>query len=131
MSQPNFTWEAGRLLGYAGRVATAIRMNTPYNGLYDSKAPHHADDVMWLADSIHHFERLGHALQESNLKNIEDTCSTLLAIYIDYERSNTGMKSEPSATFERQTVFQLDEGRAIITELRDKARALRDRDLER
>ncbi|HCE3569197.1 TPA: hypothetical protein NG649_005100 [Vibrio parahaemolyticus] len=81
MSMPNFTWEAGRLLGYVGRVAIAIRMNTPYNGAYDPRAPHHADDVMWLADSLHHFERLGHALQESNLQIIEDTCNTLLAIY--------------------------------------------------
>lgn len=135
MSMPNFTWEAGRLLGYVGRVAIAIRMNTPYNGAYDPRAPHHADDVMWLADSLHHFERLGHALQESNLQIIEDTCNTLLAIYKDYGRSDTGMKPEPAATFQRQTAFRLNEGRAILTELRDKARALRDQeqdqDLER
>lgn len=131
MPFPNFTWEAGRLLGYIGRVATAIRMNTPYNGAYDPRASHHADDVMWLADSLHHFERLGHALQESNLQIIEDACNALLATYKDYGRSDTGMRSEPAATFERQTVFRLDEGRAILTELRDKARALRVHDQER
>lgn len=131
MPSPNFTWEAARLLGYAGRVATAIRMNTPYSGEYDPRGSHHAVDVMWLSDSLHHFERLGHALQESNLQTIEDTCNSLLAIYKDYGRSDTGMKSEPVATFERQTLFRLDECRATLTELRDKARALRVHDQER
>lgn len=125
MSLPNFTWEAGRLLCYVGRVATAIRMNTPYSGAYDPRAPHHADDVMWLADSLHHFERLGQALQVSDLQAIEDTCNDLLSIYSDYESRAAGVRPDPAATFERQTTFRLNEGRAILLAIRDEARQWR------
>lgn len=123
MSQANFTWEAGRLLDFVGRVALAIRMNSPYNGRYDPDDSRHRDDVMWLADCLHGFERLGQALQESNLQALVDVCNGLLDSYKEYDRTDTRYRSQPAPTFERQGLFTLDEGRAILTEIRDKARA--------
>lgn len=122
MSQPNFTWEAGRLLDFVGRVALSIRMNSPYNGDYYPHDPRHGDDVMWLADCLHGFERLGHALQGSDLHAIVDVCDGLLISYQEYGRTDTNYRSQPAPTFERQSLFTLGEGRAILTEIRDKAR---------
>lgn len=119
MSPTNFTWEAGRLLGYVGRVATTIRMNSPYNGA--------GDDVVRLTNSLDGFERLGLALQRSNLQEIEDVCNGLLARFKDYDRPDAGYYgSTPAPTFERQARCTLGKGRAILTEIRDKARALRE-----
>ncbi|WP_193061054.1 hypothetical protein [Halomonas sp. 3A7M] len=118
----DFTLEAGRLLCFVGRVAIAIRMNSPYNGLYNVDDPSHAADVMWLADCLHEYERLGAALQESNLPAIEEACNELLHSYKDYERTDTHYKSQPAPTFERQSLFTLSEGCEILTAIRDKAR---------
>lgn len=118
----NFTLEAGRLLCFVGRVATAIRMNSPYSGFYNADDPSHAADVMWLADCLHEYERLGAALQESNLPAIEEACNGLLYSYKEYERSNSHYKSQPAPTFERQSLFTLSEGCEILTAIRDKAR---------
>jgi hypothetical protein len=123
MTKLNVTPEAGRLLDYVGRVALAIRMNSPYNGLYDPTDPQHAQDVMWLADALHGFSLLGNALQGGDPDKIEKACDELLHSYQLYERTDTGFKSEPGPTFERQLWLTLGEGREILMAIRDKARA--------
>lgn len=123
MPLPDFTWEAGRLLGYVGRVAKAIRKNTPYDGDYDPHSPHHAVAVTWLAEYLSSLDLLGHALQEADLQTIEDTCNGLLA---SYDRADAGCKSETAPFLELETVFTLNEGRVAIIAIRDKAKALRE-----
>jgi dTDP-4-amino-4,6-dideoxygalactose transaminase len=130
MSLPNFTWEAGRILEFSGRVAKAIRSNTPYNPDYDPKSPHHAVAVMHLAEYLVDLDRLGHALKESNLQTIEDTCNRLLS---SYDKADAACDSEAIPFLEFKAVFTLNEGRAAIVAIRDMARTLRDQeqDLER
>lgn len=118
----NFTPETGRLLVFIGHVATAIRMNTPYNGYYRSENPDHANDVMWLSDSLHSLWELGEALQGASTNNIDRACNNLLSLYQSYGMSDTSGKSEATHTFSKQTLFHLREGILIIQSIRDKAR---------
>lgn len=117
----NFTPETGRLLVFIGHVATAIRMNTPYNGCYRPENPDHANDVMWLSDSLHSLWELGVALQGTGRNNIDRACNNLLSLYKSYGMSDTSGKSEATDTFSKQTLFHLHEGILIIQSIRDKA----------
>lgn len=118
----NFTPETGRLLVFIGHVATAIRMNTPYNGCYRPDNPEHANDVMWLSDSLHSLWELGEALQAADVNKIDRACHRLLTLYQGYSMADTGWKSDPTHTFSKQTLFHLSEGILAIQSIRDKAK---------
>ncbi|MFO4754352.1 hypothetical protein V5H08_11870 [Vibrio cholerae] len=118
---PNFSPELGRLLSFIGRVATAIRMNSPYNGSYDPQNPNHGHDVMWLSDCLHTFEGLGEAIASGKLAEIEFMSSSILRQYESYDKDDTGYKSEPLYTFQKQNLFSLAEGKKILISIRDKA----------
>lgn len=123
--EPCFNKELGKLLSFIGRVATAIRLNSSYNPHYQVDNPHYSDDVMWLSDLLHHFERLGRALESGLPGEIIAACEGTDKSYQMYSKSDTGYRSEPAPTFERQRLFTVEEGREILADIKAKTEAMK------
>lgn len=121
--EKSFNKELGQLLSFIGRVATAIRLNSSYRPGYQDDNPHYSDDVMWLSDLLHHFERLGRALESGQPGEIIAACKGTDQSYLMYSKSDTGYRSEPAPTFERQKLFTVEEGRSILAAIMAKAEA--------
>lgn len=124
--QLNFNWELGRLLVYIADVATAIRMNSPYNGAYQDRDPRDIGlDVMWLSDSLHCLDRLGRAIQSGEPEQIVEACDSLLHYYrmfTDGVPEGARMKGDPKATADRhERYFRVGEAMATVMEIRNKA----------
>lgn len=113
--------EFGRLLRFVGRVATAIRLNSPYNGFFDSTNPQHSQDVMWMSDLLHHFEHLGRAFESGQPSEVIFACEILDKSFQTYNKSDTGYRTEPATTFEHQKLFSVEEGREILANIKAKA----------
>lgn len=121
----DMSWELGRLLVYIGDVATAIRMNSPYNGAYLDRDPREVGlDVMWLSDSLHSLDRLGHAIQSGEPGAVVEACDALLHYYrmfTDGVPAGTKLKGDPKAAIERYGhLFRPSEAMAIFTDIRAK-----------
>lgn len=119
------TPELGRLLVFIADVATAIRKNSLYAGDYESRDPREVGlDVMWLADSLHCFDRLGRALQSGDAKTIEAASEALFGYYgmfID-GADGKGLKGDPKATFQRyEHLCNANEARAALDAIRRKS----------
>lgn len=120
--------ELGRLLVYIADVATAIRMNSSYLGDYESRDQYEMWlNVMWLADSLHSLDRLGHALQSDDNKEIVTACDSLLSYYrmfTDGTDSNN-LKGDPKTIFDRYGhLCRPGDAMAVFTNIRDKALAV-------
>lgn len=119
------TRELGRLLVYIAVVATAIRLNSPYRGDYESRDPREVGlDVMWLSDSLHCLDRLGRALQAGDAKEIVDSCDSLLGYYGMFTEGAQGrsLKGDPKAVMGRYGhLFQPQEAMSVFTDIRGKA----------
>lgn len=117
--------ELGRLLVYIADVATAIRMNSAYAGDYECRDPREVGiDVMWLADSLHCFDRLGQALQSGDSKAVATACESLFDYYRTFidGLEGKGFKGDPKGTFERYArLCNANEARAALDALRLKA----------
>ncbi|MBN3761199.1 hypothetical protein [Burkholderia sp. Ac-20365] len=116
----NLSQELARLLNYTADVATAIRMNTPYNGAYDERNVEHAKDVMWLADSLHNFGVLGRAIERDDIHAVVAACDVLTDAYQRYREGDVGPKGDPVGAF-RRGMLKLEEGLAIFADIRRKA----------
>lgn len=130
MKKLDFTEELGQLLKFTGETATAIRMYSAYSGGSPSdylNVPHdrerEAVDLMFLADSLHHFSSLGLALQESDPARLVEVCDELLHNFSHYdtERPEFG-KRQPKPTFERwRHLVDLTTVREAVAGIRNKA----------
>lgn len=123
----DLTSELARLLNYTAEVATAIRMNSPYNGCYEPANPQHGNDVMWLADCLHNFGMLGRAIQGADPKGIDFACDMLLQAYERYGQDSYSdiVKGDPQGAFERNTeLFSLAEGMRIFMDIKAKVSPL-------
>ncbi len=131
--QLNFTAELAQLMKFTGDTATAIRMYSAYSGGSPSdylRVPYDRDreavDLMFLADSLHHFSSLGWALQEANAARIVEVCDELLRNFSDYdtERPEFGPR-QAKPTFERwRQLVDLTMAREALVGVRNKAAAV-------
>ena len=123
----NATCELGRLLVFVADVATAIRMNSPYNGAYLDRDPREVGlDVMWLADALHCLDRLGRAIQSEDSKETVAACDSLLSYYAMFTEGTQGknMKGDQKATFERYGhLCNPQQAISVFAEIRGKALA--------
>lgn len=89
----DFTVEIAQLLHFVGATATAIRMYSAYNpggfgaGHFGNKRvdPNRSPvDLMFLADALHHLDRLGSVVRCGDPQDIAETCSNMILIYTRY-----------------------------------------------
>lgn len=118
----DLTDELARLLSYTAGVAIAIRLNSAYRSDYKEQNPQHGYDVMWLADSLHNFDMLARAIQESNSAEIARACDMLLSFYAMYTHGPTeGNKGDPQGSFARHARYaNLDEALAVFKAIKAK-----------
>lgn len=130
----DFTKELLQLIKFTGQTATAIRMYSAYNsdgyssGHFGSKRSDPARsplDLMFLADALHHFERLGDALESCDHDRIISTCDDLLTIYNNYEKDNPRFGDRQS-----RPTFQLWAGLVNLSEVRQALSGIRGKTLE-
>lgn len=126
----DFTEELAQLLKFTGETATAIRMYSAYSGgspsnylnvPYDTERD--AVDLMFLADSLHHFSSLGLALRESAPARLVEVCDQLLHNFSHYdtERAEFGER-QAKPTFERwRHLVDLAMVREAVGGIRNKA----------
>lgn len=126
------TSELAQLLTFAGRTATAIRMYSAYNpngyqwGQFGDKQvePTRSPvDLLFLADALHHLERLGNDIQGGNPRGIIVTCDDLLTTYSNYSTENPAHgHRQAKPTFELWAhLVDLDQAKAAIAGIRRKA----------
>lgn len=131
LRQINLTFELAQLLNFTADVATAIRMYSAYNqsGAPSEDAP---NDLMWLSDCLHHFERLGRAVQEGRPGQIILVCDDLLLIYKGYQQENKRFSRQAKPTFDRNSkLFSLDVAIAVFVEIKNKVLPMADNDVEK
>ncbi|MES2877491.1 MAG: hypothetical protein V4713_03645 [Pseudomonadota bacterium] len=136
MSQAiNYTTELVRLVKFTGMTATAIRMYSAYNrhgyssgdfGAKQAAPARSAVDLMFLADALHHFERIANAVESGNTENIVSTCDELLTIYENYEIENPRFADRQSKpTFELWAdLVNLNEVKQALSGIQRKASEL-------
>jgi hypothetical protein len=116
----------GRFLIFTGGMATAIRMNSAYNGAAATD-PNVPVDVMWLSDALHPLDELGNAIAAGYPVRVVAACDRLISVWEGYRTpAKPGDVLAPSAsdTFERWGhLADLDEGIAILRSLRESAQA--------
>ena len=121
MSLPNFTWEAGRLISFAGKVGETIYDNRPKNTTepWEYHPPKHAEYAWELSECLLDFGELGKLLQGQDMAAIEKCCNHILSRY----------NSMADMTIHSQPI-PINEGKAIVLEIKDKARSWQKQDLE-
>lgn len=120
-TQPaDFTPELIRLLGFAAKVATAIRMCSIYAAPNIPKtAPY---DVMWLSDSLHSFGQLSESLETKSVSRIVWASDSLIEAYRSYQQGAIRHSKPAADTFDRnQRYFLLDEGISIFSDIKKRA----------
>lgn len=131
--QVNFSAELAKLMIFAGNTATAIRMYSAYSGGSPSKSlgrragpEQESVELMFLADALHHFSRIGDAIHGGIPAYIVDAADAVLLAFADYdtERPELGSR-QPKPTFDTWAhAVRLDDAREAITDIRKKAVAL-------
>lgn len=116
----NLTQELAKLMQFTGRVATAIRLHSAYNqGVQRSQDS--PNDLMFLSDALHHFERLGLDILRRDPNVIAQTCDELIAIYDGYEREDLRFSQQAKATFDRNAyLFDLSEAKNVFKDIQIK-----------
>jgi len=113
----NLTTELAKLLTFVSDVATAIRMNSPYNGQYNPTDKEHGYAVLWLSDCLHNYGMLSDAIQKQDREQILFSCDTLISIYETYKSKDTS-----KVVFEKHSrgLFTLDNGIEIFNAIKSK-----------
>lgn len=125
----NLTPELAELTIFTANVATAIRMNTAYNG-DPRQMPHSAEDSMWFSYCLHNLDSLGKAILQGNRERIVETCEVLISNYNWYLSVEpgkagiiNGVNCNPSASFERhKKLISLEQGKNILCKIVIKTR---------
>ncbi|MDN7630964.1 hypothetical protein [Burkholderia cenocepacia] len=129
----DFSAELAKLMIFTGDVATAIRMYSAYSGGSPSNyLGRRADpqqesvELMFLADALHHFSRLGDAIQSGSPGHIVAASDGVLRAFSHYdtERAESGAR-QPKPTFDTWAhVVHLSDAREAIAGVRNKAAAM-------
>ncbi|WP_431792822.1 hypothetical protein I0K01_15325 [Xanthomonas oryzae pv. oryzae] len=92
--------EIGTLFGHVARVARILRRYSAYSRGHNAPEPATARyDLHWLADCLHSFDQLGHALVHGNVAALITACQDLLSMYEHYLKDGSGYNSRD--TFQR------------------------------
>lgn len=128
--QTDFTAELAQLMKFAGDTGTAIRMYSAYSGGspadYLGRQPdpkRESVELMFLADALHHFSRLGAAIEGASSAGVVEACDGLLLAFADYdvERPEYGAR-QAKPTFDAWSrVLCIAEARTAIAAIRSKA----------
>lgn len=92
--------EIGTLFTHVARVARSLRRYSAYSRGHN--APEAATaryDLHWLADCLHSFDQVGHALLRGNIAALITACQDLLSMYDHYLKDGSGYNSRD--TFQR------------------------------
>ena len=86
--------EIGMLFEHVARVAIAIRSYSAYTrGHYGPEPGKARYDLLWLADCLHTFDRIGKALAAGSQRALAAACEELLAMYDTYPKDGSGYDS--------------------------------------
>jgi len=92
--------EVGILFEHVARVAMAIRDYSAYTrGHYRQESNKARYDLLWLADCLHTFDRVGRALASGSTRALVTACEELLSMYDTYLHDGSGYDSRD--TFRR------------------------------
>ena len=92
--------EVGTLFEHVARVATAVRNYSAYTRGHYGPEPNKARyDLLWLADCLHTFDRIGKALAGGSQRSLAAACEELLSMYGMYLKDGSGYDSRD--TFRR------------------------------
>ena len=92
--------EIGTLFEHVARVATAVRDYSAYTRGHAGPEPAKARyDLLWLADCLHTFDRVGRALAGGSQRSLAAACEELLSMYGTYLKDGSGYDSRD--TFRR------------------------------
>lgn len=129
----NFSEELATLMIFTGDTATAIRMYSAYSGGSPSNylgrraSPEQESiELMFLADALHHFSRIGDAIQSGSPARIVEASEGVLRAFADYdtERPDFGSR-QAKPTFDTwRRALQLTDATEAITGIRNKAAAM-------
>lgn len=109
----DFTAELAQVLDYVSRVAIAIRMNSRY-----ANAPltlETSENVMWLSDSLHNFDRIGNAILARDYRALTQTCDLLQQMLREFQSESVAKAHE--------RYFKVQDMLDILDALRGKAAA--------
>ncbi|RBA65383.1 hypothetical protein [Xanthomonas oryzae] len=118
--------EIGTLFGHVARVARILRRYSAYSRGHNAPEPATARyDLHWLADCLHSFDQLGHALVHGNVAALITACQDLLSMYEHYLKDGSGYNSRD--TFQRLSHdVPLSEATDAIRSIIDKATLAQD-----
>lgn len=92
--------EVGTLFEHVARVAAAVRNYSAYTRGHYGQEPNKARyDLLWLADCLHTFDRIGKALADGSQRSLAAACEELVAMYDAYPKDGSGYDSRD--TFRR------------------------------
>lgn len=92
--------EIGTLFAHVARVARSLRRYSAYSRGHNAPEPTTARyDLHWLADCLHSFDQIGHALVRGNVAALITACQDLLSMYEHYLKDGSGYNSRD--TFQR------------------------------
>jgi multidrug efflux pump subunit AcrA (membrane-fusion protein) len=92
--------EIGTLFAHVARVARSLRRYSAYSRGHNAPEPSTARyDLHWLADCLHSFDQIGHALVRGNVAALITACQDLLSMYDHYLKDGSGYNSRD--TFQR------------------------------
>ncbi|KER86225.1 hypothetical protein GW16_10865 [Xanthomonas arboricola pv. celebensis] len=92
--------EIGTLFAHVARVARSLRRYSAYSRGHTAPEPATARyDLHWLADCLHSFDQIGHALLRGNVAGLITACQDLLSMYDHYLKDGSGYNSRD--TFQR------------------------------
>ncbi|PPU02779.1 hypothetical protein [Xanthomonas arboricola] len=92
--------EIGTLFAHVARVARSLRRYSAYSRGHTAPEPATARyDLHWLADCLHSFDQIGHALLRGNVAALITACQDLLSMYDHYLKDGSGYNSRD--TFQR------------------------------
>lgn len=91
--------EIGTLFAHVARVARSLRRYSAYSRGQCPEPNTARYDLHWLADCLHSFDQIGHALVRGNVAALITACQDLLSMYDHYLKDGSGYNSRD--TFQR------------------------------
>jgi len=114
----NIQRELAQLMIYAGGVAKAIRLSNAVSSKSEASFAAMNKDVMWLAESLHHFDRLGFAVANDDTIAICASVDYLLDSFEGYR--STGAAAEKYAFEKFKRFLVLDDAINVLLKIKAK-----------
>lgn len=131
--QIDFSTELAKLMIFTGDTATAIRMYSAYSDgspsdyLGRRASPEQESvELMFLADALHHFSRIGAAIQDGSPAHIVEASDGVLRAFADYDTDRPEFgprRAKPTFDIWARMVALAD-AKEAITGIRNKAAAM-------